>query len=58
MHSSKFLWHQEAAHRVAVAAAVDRAPARDDRATADDPTAFDQSLPVPWEWWPSAPTAK
>ena len=57
MHSNNFPWHQEPS-RVAVAADADRAPARDDQATVDDPTAFDQSLPVPWEWWPSASAAK
>jgi hypothetical protein len=58
MRTSNFLWKQEPVYRGVVAAEADLVAARDDAATADDPTALDQSLPVPWEWWPSGQAAR
>jgi hypothetical protein len=38
----------------AAAVETDAAAAREAAAAQDDAMDFDQSLPVPWEWWPAS----
>ena len=55
MRSTNFMRHRERDAGAAIEAASDPAAARD--GAADDAADFDQSLPVPWEWWPESRAA-
>lgn len=55
MRSKNIMRHWERDIGAAIEPTPDRAAARDD--SADDAMDFDQSLPVPWEWWTESPAA-